>query len=256
MVVAFEVEEVAEAVPPPTAVVAPLLLFPALLLLSTLAMDGEEPNNSDDLPPPNTPAVAEAENRDPPAPPVPLLLPLFENPPLAAGKPFPLLRDSKCRENRAASFDTWVDAADDAIVVVEVVAVVGVVVVVVVGPETPLLLLPLMPPILLALPPAAACREARKWFFLAGEPGADFRAGDNWLRRIAALGDWCRVDPIDDLLLSGVLNDICVVVGRLLQKQNGLCGSEMCVSTVLMVHASLSGESTTQNEQRVRRAVC
>lgn len=156
VVVVFEFDEVAETLPPP-AVVAPLLLFPALLLLSTFAMDGEEPNISDDLPLPNTPAVAEAENLDPPAPTAPLLLPLFENPPLAAGRPFPLLRDSKCRENRAASFDTWVDEADDAIVVVDVVVEVAVAdVVVVVAPETLLLLLPLMPPILLAPPPAAA----------------------------------------------------------------------------------------------------
>lgn len=117
-------------------------------------MEGEEPNSNDDLPLPNTPAVAEAENLDPPAHPAAPLLPLFKNPPLAAGKPFPVLRPSMCRANRAASFDL-VDAAIDPVVVDAVVVAVADVVVAAIA-ETPLLLLP----ILLA-PAPAAWSEAR-----------------------------------------------------------------------------------------------
>lgn len=150
------VEVIQAALPPPPAVFSPLLLFPVLLLLplDALARDGEEPNNNDGLPLPNTPVVAEAENLDPLEPPEALLLPLFENPPLAAGKPFPVLSPSMCRANRAASFDR-VDVVVDTVVVDAVVAAMAEVVVDVI-PETPLLALP----ILLA-PTPAAWSEAR-----------------------------------------------------------------------------------------------
>lgn len=47
------------------------------------------------------------------------------------------------------------------------------------------------------------------------------------------------MDPIEDLFLSGVLNDIGVDVEWLLQKQSELCGSKRCASGVEMVHALL-----------------
>jgi hypothetical protein len=48
---------------------------------------------------------------------------------------------------------------------------------------------------------------------LIGELGTDFRAGESWRDRIAAVGDWWKDDPIEDLFLFGVLNDICAVGG-------------------------------------------